>query len=339
MAAVDELAASSDTQTACRAVGIPRASYYRGKAAGGAVRRAVQRPRATAWQMSPAERGVVLDVLNSPRFVDQAPAEVYATLLDEGVYLCSERSMYRILAEHGEVRERRDQLRHPVAAKPELVATAPNQVWTWDITKVRTVEKWSFFALYVVLDMFSRMVVGWSLVLRENSAVARALIETCCREQGVTRDQLTLHADHGAAMTSKTLAELLIDLGVARSHSRPRVSDDNPYSEAHFKTVKYRPGFPDRFGPIQEAREYFRRLIHWYNHEHHHAAIGLLTPADVHYARTQEVIANRQSVLAAAYAAHPERFRRPPVPPALPAEVWINRPGTATLPLTPPTTS
>jgi len=338
MAAVTELATSTDTRTACLAVGLPRATYYRLKAGVAAGRRTVRRGRAPAWQLSAEERAQVLEVLHAPRFVDKAPAEVYATLLDEDVYLCSERTMYRILAAEGEVRERRDQLRHPVAAKPELVAQAPNQVWSWDITQVKTVEKWAFYALYVVLDIFSRFVVGWSLVLRENAAVARQLIEACCREQGITRQQLTLHADRGSAMTSKTLAELLIDLGVARSHSRPHVSNDNAFSEAQFKTVKYRPDSPECFGPIQDARAYFAQLFRWYNHEHRHAGIGLLTPADVHYGRAQEVIARRQSVLMAAYAAHPERFRRPPTAPSIPSEVWINHPGTGSLPVGQPTT-
>jgi putative transposase len=324
MAAVAELAATTDTATACRALGIGRATWYRHRQPRPNPERQPG-PKPT-WALSPADRAAVLDVLHEPRFVDKAPAEIVATLLDEGRYLCSERTMYRVLAAADEVRERRNQLRHPWATKPELVATAPNQVWSWDITKLRTTEKWHYYALYVVLDIYSRYIVGWTVALRESATLATRLISESCRQQGVARDQLTLHADRGSAMTSKTLAELLIDLGVAKSHSRPHVSNDNAYSEANFKTLKYRPEFPERFGPIEHARAFCRQFVAWYNHDHRHAGIGMLTPADVHTGRAEEVIAARHRVMMAAYAANPTRFRRPPARPNGPIEAWINRP-------------
>lgn len=333
MAAVSELAVTSDVQTACWALGVPRASYYRHLSPPVQRRSEGTRRRPPAWALSPAERDKVLEVLHSPRFVDKAPAEVYATLLDEGTYLCSERTMYRILRSVGEVRERRNQLRRPPAAKPELVAKAPNQVWSWDITKLKSTDKRAFYCLYVVLDIFSRYVVGWCVVPREDATVARELVEACCDRHGITPDQLTLHADLGAAMTSRTMAECMIDLGIVRSHSRPHVSNDNPYSEAGFKTFKYRPDYPGRFGPIEEARAYFHDLFAWYNHEHRHLGIGLLTPADMHFGRASEVTAKRARVLAAAYAEHPERFRRQPVPPTVPTEAWINQPDPSLLPV------
>jgi putative transposase len=324
MSTLQELAAATDTATACRSLGIGRATWYRQKKAARPAK-PKSRPQPT-WTLSEQERARVLATLHEPRFVDKAPAEVYATLLDEAVYLCSERTMYRILAASGEVAERRDQLRHPHAAKPELVARAPNQLWSWDITKLKTVDKWGYYALYVVLDVFSRYVVGWTVTLRENAQIAKNLIETSCRREGIALGQLTLHADHGQTMLSKTLAQLLIDLGVAKSHSRPHVSNDNPYSEAQFKTLKYRPDFPEVFGSLQDAAGYCRAAFAWYNDDHRHVGLGLLTPADVHYGRAQEVMDRRQQVLAAAHAAHPARFRRPSTPRPLRREVWINQP-------------
>jgi putative transposase len=269
----------------------------------------------------------VLDVLHEPRFMDLAPAEVYATLLDEGIYLCAERTMYRILAAQGEVRERRVQRRHPVYQAPELLATAPNQLWSWDITKLKGPAKWSYFHLYVLLDVFSRFVVGWMVAHRESATLAERLIATSCARQGIRREQLTLHADRGSSMTSKTVALLLADLGVTKTHSRPHVSNDNPYSEAQFKTLKYRPGFPERFGSLQDARAYAAVFFAWYNHHHRHSGIGLLTPADVHFGLAEERREQRTAVLRAAYEATPERFvRQLPRPPALPAAAWINPP-------------
>jgi putative transposase len=269
----------------------------------------------------------VLSTLRAPEFEDQPPAAVYASLLDEGRYLCSVRTMYRLLSQAGEVRERRDQLRHPRYAVPRLVATAPNQVWSWDITKLLGPWKWTYYYLYVILDIFSRYVVGWMLSERESAELARQLIAEACRRHGIVDGELTLHADRGPSMTSKSVALLLADLGVVRSHSRPRVSNDNPFSESQFKTLKTRPEFPDRFGSIQHGRAFGGTFFHWYNHEHYHSALGLLTPASVHYGTANAIIEKRQQVLAEAYAHHPERFvGRPPTVRRPPREVWINRP-------------
>ena len=268
-------------------------------------------------------------MLNTPRFVDQAPAEVYGTLLDEGRYLCSIRTMYRVLAEEEPVRERRNQLRHPRYVRPELCASAPNQVWSWDITKLLGPAKWTYYSLYVVLDLFSRYTVGWMVALRESAALAERLIRESCRKQSISPHQLVIHSDHGAAMTAKSVARLLADLGVTKSHSRPHVSDDNAYSEAQFKTLKYRPDFPPRFDSIDHTRAFCREFFGWYNDEHRHWGIGLLTPQTVHYGLADDAIRARQQVLTAAYNAHPERFvRGAPTPPQLPEDVWINQPDT-----------
>jgi putative transposase len=235
--------------------------------------------------------------------------------------------MYRILEERKQVCERRDQLQHPTYTKPELLATGPNQLWSWDITKLRGPVKWTYYYLYTILDVFSRLVPGWLIATCESASLAKQLITEACAKQGIAPDQLTLHADRGSAMRSKTVALLLADLGVTKTHSRPYVPNDNPYSEAQFKTMKYRPGYPDRFGSIQDARAWARTFFHWYNHEHYHSGLGLLTPATVHYGQAQVVLDQRQQVLAAAYAAHPERFvRGVPKLPSLPTEVWINKP-------------
>jgi putative transposase len=269
----------------------------------------------------------VLDLLHSERFVDQAPAEVYAILLDEGVYLCSVRTMYRVLEEAQEVRERRNQARHPQYAKPELLATQPNEVWSWDITKLLGPVKWTYFYLYVILDIFSRYVVGWMVARRESAGLANRLIQESCQKQGIGPAQLTLHADRGSSMASKCVAMLLADLGVTKTHSRPHVSNDNPFSESQFKTLKYRPEFPKRFGSIEDARAFCRDFFHWYNNEHRHSGIGWLTPETVHYGRAKRAISARQAVLDEAHARHPERFiRKPPKAPELPEAVWINPP-------------
>jgi putative transposase len=269
----------------------------------------------------------VRELLNSERFQDCAPREVYATLLDEATYLCSWRTMYRILAAADEVRERRAQLRRPIYTKPELLTTRPRELWSWDITKLEGPAKWTYYYLYVILDVFSRYVVGWMISERESSELAEVFIAETCAKEGIEPGDLTLHADRGSAMTSKSVAQLLCDLGVTKTHSRPHVSNDNPYSEAQFKTLKYRPDFPAQFGSLANARVWARPFFQWYNHEHHHSGIGLLTPATVHYGRAAETIAARQEVLLAAYQAHPERFvRGTPTPPALPTAVWINPP-------------
>jgi putative transposase len=277
--------------------------------------------------LKPEERETVLEVLHREKFVDQAPAQVYASLLDDGKYLCSIRSMYRVLDDANEVKERRAQRRHPRYVTPRLVACAPNQVWSWDITKLRGPVRWVLYYLYVVLDIYSRYVVGWMLAHREDGALARQLIDESCRRERVESGQLTIHSDRGPAMTSQTLAQLCDKLGIAPSLSRPRVSNDNPYSESHFKTVKYQPEFPGRFGGFDDARSYCARLIPWYNTEHHHSSLALLTPEVVHHRRADKVLQARQRVLDGAYADHPERFvRGRPLVPRLPEHVWINAP-------------
>jgi Transposase and inactivated derivatives len=268
----------------------------------------------------------VLEQLHSERFVDASPAEVWATLLDEGTYLASERTMYRLLAADGPVRERRDQLTHPPYARPELLAERPNQVWSWDITKLLGPATWTYFYLYAILDVFSRYVVGWTVQQRETGPIAEQLITQTLTQQRIDRGQLTIHADRGSSMTSQPVAFLLSDLGVTKTHSRPYTSTDNPYSEAQFKTLKYRPGFPARFDSIEHARAFCREFFGWYNHQHRHG-IGLMTPATVHHGHAEQTHTDRAAVLDAAYAATPERFvRRPPRPPALPTAAWINKP-------------
>ena len=323
IAAAEELAPAVGVTTACASLEVPHSSLYRARqgASPPALRPTPERA------LSEAERVVVRDALNSERFQDAAPRQVYATLLDEEVYLCSWRTMYRILDACDEVRERRDQLQHPNYTKPELLAIAPNQLWSWDITKLKGPLLWTYYYLYVILDIFSRYVVGWLVAEREAAYLAKELIAQTCAKQAIDRQQLTLHADHGSSMRSKPVAQLLADLGVTKSHSRPYTADDNPYSEAHFKTLKYRPDFPDRFGSLQDARAWARPFFHWYNHQHYHTGLGLMTPAMVHFGQAEDVRAQRNQVLLAAYAAHPERFvKGPPLAPALPTEVWINKP-------------
>jgi len=323
MKAANQLSERVGASTACQALGVPRSSLYRARQP-----KREPEPRPTPERaLKPEEKEQVCQVLNGERFQDCAPREVYATLLDEREYLCSWRTMYRILEERQQVRERRNLLRHPTYTKPELLATGPNQLWSWDLTKLRGPVKWTYYYLYTILDVFSRYVVGWLIAERESARLAKQLIAETCRKQGIAFDQLILHADRGSSMTSKTVALLLADLGVTKSHSRPHVSNDNPYSESQFKTMKYRPDYPDRFGSIQDARAWARAFFHWYNYEHHHTGLGLMTPVTVHYGQAQKVIEQRQQVLQAAYAAHPERFvRGVPTPPSLPTEVWINRP-------------
>lgn len=324
MTAAIELSPLVGRAAACRALEIPRASFHRALA---------PEPTAVPVRPTPAraltgtERQTVLAHLHSDRFMDQAPHQVHAALLDEGIYLCSPRTMYRLLEEHGELRERRDQLRHPTYQKPELVATRPNQVWSWDITKLRGPAKWTYFYLYVILDLFSRYVAGWMVAPRESAELAKKLIQESLDRQGISAGQLHLHADNGPSMTSKTLALKLADLGVTKSHSRPYVSDDNPFSESQFKTLKYRPEFPDRFGSLEDARAHCQGFFRWYNHEHHHSGIALLTPHMVHYGHATDVLDHRQRVLTTAFQQHPERFVRKPLRPTpLPDAVWINPP-------------
>jgi putative transposase len=326
--AVAELAPVVGTRAACAAVGRSRATHYRRHRVGAApAPRPPAEPRPQPRALSDRERAEVLEVLHSQRFVDAAPATVYATLLDEGRYLCSESTMYRLLRERGEVRERRRQATHPPRVRPELVATAPNHCWSWDITKLRGPAKWTYYHLYVIIDIYSRYVPGWLIAERESAALAERLLAETITKHQIARDRLTLHADRGTSMASKPVALLLADLGVTKSHSRPRCSNDNPFSEAQFKTLKYRPEFPERFGSIQDARAFCQRFFRWYNHEHRHSGIGLHTPADLHFGRAAAVRDDRAKVLTAAHAAHPERFvRKQPEPPALPGAVWINKP-------------
>jgi putative transposase len=329
--AVATLAPRTGTRAACAAVGAPQASYYRRhRASPPPVRRepVPQAGRVQPRALAPAERQAILEALHSVRFADLAPAEVWATLLDEGTYLGSVSTFCRVLREAGESRERRRQATHPATVKPELAATAPNRVWSWDITKLHGPAKWTCYYLYVILDIFSRYATGWMVATRESAVLAEKLIAATCAKQHISPGQLAIHADRGSSMTSKPVAFLLAGLGVTQSHSRPHVSNDNPYSESQFKTLKYRPDFPRRFASIEAARAHCQVFFPWYNHQHRHSALGLHTAADIHYGRAQAVQAARADVLTAAFAAHPERFvRQPPAPPPLPAASWINRPG------------
>jgi putative transposase len=325
--AVEELGRQVGLRMACQVLGVPRSQVYRARRTAQASAQVPLGRPTPERALPPVERTTVREVLNSPRFADCTPREVYATLLDEGQYLCHWRTMYRILEEHQEVRERRNQLRHPTYAKPEVLATRSHELWSWDITKMLGPTKWTYFYLYVILDVFSRYVVGWMVALQETATLAEELIAETCHRQGIQLGQLTLHADRGQAMTSKTVAMLLSDLGVTKTHSRPHVSNDNPYSEAQFKTLKYRPDYPGRFGSLPDARAWSRDFFNWYNYEHHHTGIGLLTPADVHYGRAEQVRKLRQQVLQVAYEKNPERFvKGPPTPQPLPTAVWINAP-------------
>jgi len=326
MDAAEKLGDDVGIHQACQALGVSRASFYRRRQQKD-VPTADRPARRSARALSVKEREQVRDTLNSDRFMDKAPREVYATLLDDGEYLCSVRTMYRILDEEKAVRERRNQLTHPNYKKPELLATGPNQVWSWDITKLLGPQKWSYYYLYVILDIYSRYVVGWMLAHREAASLASRLIRETLENQGVPEDQLTIHSDRGPSMASQTVAQLLASLGVVKSHSRPHVSNDNPFSESQFKTMKYRPEFPNRFGGYEDARGYCRSFFPWYNDEHYHTGIGLLTPAMLHYGGADKVIKDRAHVLQCAYEAHPERFVRGcPKPQTLPTAVWINPP-------------
>lgn len=335
-AAVDQLSAIVGIKPACQALGVPRASWYRRR-----NRRVCPRPvaprRYSPRALTEGEQQAALSSLYEDRFQDSSPAQVYAALLDEGQFHCSIRTialkrdsfaaMYRLLEARGGSGERRAQLTHPPYQKPELLATQANQLWSWDITKLRGPAKWTCYHLYVILDVFSRFVVGWMIAYRESAELAKRLIEHSCRKQLIAPGQLTIHADRGSSMKSKPVALLMADLGVTKTHSRPHVSNDNPYSESQFRTLKYRPGFPDRFGSIEDARGFCQTFFRWYNYEHPHSSLGLMTPAVIHHGNADDLLAHRQSVLDRAFRAHPERFvRQPPKPPPLPAAVWINKP-------------
>ena len=324
-AAVAELAAVMSTQQACRLVGRSRATHYRQMLP---ARQGPPAPRPTPPNaLTEPERQHILTVLRSPEYCDLAPAQVWARLLDDGVYLCSISTMYRLLAIAGENRERRRQRTHPANKKPELIATAPNAVWSWDITKLQGPTRGLYYELFVIIDIFSRYVVGWMVAAAETGELAQAFIADTLATQRITAGQLALHADRGTSMTSKPVAQLLVDLGVARSHSRPHVSNDNPYSEANFKTLKYCPAFPGRFGSIHDARAFCTAFFDHYNHVHRHAGIGLHTPASVHYGTAGEIRAQRTITLETAYLNNPARFGyRRPTPPRLPNIAWINEP-------------
>jgi putative transposase len=324
MAATENLSCAVGVAPACESMSVARSTlYYQRREP-----KQEARPRPKSGRaLNDGEKQKVLDELHRDRFVDKSPGEVWATLLDEGVYLCSERTMYRILADNEEVKERRNQLKHPEYRKPELLAEGPNEVWSWDITKLRGPIKWTYYYLYVILDIFSRYVVGWMVAPRETAGLAQKLIRESCKKQAIDPGQLTIHADRGSPMIAKTTAQLFVTLGISKSHSRPHVSDDNPYSESQFKTLKYRPGFPDRFGSLQDSVGFCRSFFTWYNTEHRHSGIGMLTPEVVHYGLAREVIESRKQVLEVAFEAHPERFvRGVPLPPALPQAAWINPP-------------
>lgn len=307
----------------CVALALPRSSYYRSQRV---KKEVVPRPR-SGRALGVNETIAVLAMMNSEEFCDSSPRQIWATLLDRGMYLAHWRTMYRILDENKLVKERRNQLRHPAYEKPELLATGPNELWSWDITKLRGPAKWSYFYLYVIMDVFSRYVVGWMIAHRENAVLARELIEVTCRRQGINQDELTIHADRGSSMTSKTVGQLMADLGVEKTHSRPHVPNDNPYSEAQFKTMKYRADYQKRYGSIMDARGWAQSFMAWYNHEHHHSGIGLIPPAVLHYGLGEAHRSRRRLVLDAAYAEHPERFvRGKPILPPLPEAVWINKP-------------
>lgn len=324
MEAARGLASRVGVRPACSALGVSRATYYR-RAAPATTREPRPDP---PLKLSKAEADEVVEVLNSERFMDQSPRQVWATLIDEDQrYLCSVRTMYRLLEARGEVRERRDQLRRPKYKKPELLATRPNEIWTWDITKLKGPSKGSWYYLYVILDIFSRYVVGWMVARREQAGLAKTLIEATLEKQGIERDQLTLHADRGSSMTSKTVALLMSDLGVIKSHSRPYTSNDNPYSEAQFKTLKYHSSFPERFGSLQDARGFLAHFFTWYNQQHRHSRLALLTPADVHYQRAPSVLEQRKRVLLKAFSSRRNRFKNKiPRTGILPEAVWINPP-------------
>jgi len=327
MESAEQLSPIVGTLSACQALEVSRASLYRKWSQAKAPVQETKQRAKPSHALSEEERQAVLDVLHCERFVDKAPQEIYSCLLDEEIYLCSISTMYRILRSEGEVRERRNQLRHPKYKKPELLATGPNQVWSWDITKLKGPVKWTYFYLYVILDIFSRYVVGWMVAHRESAQLAKRLMSESCRKQQIEEGQLTIHSDRGPSMKSKAVALMLSDLGVTKTHSRPYVSDDNPFSESQFKTLKYRPEFPELFGCIQDARSFCSPFFQWYNQEHYHSGVAMLTPEIVHYGQSAQIIEKRSQTLLTAYGTHPERFRgKIPTPTQLPKAVWINPP-------------
>ena len=325
MIAVEQLAQEVGTSKACDALAVSRATVYRQRHR--QANPVVVAPRSSSRALAESEREQVRQTLYSERFMDKSPYQVYATLLDEGEYLCSVRTMYRILSDEGANKERRNQLKRPNYIKPELLATSPNQVWSWDITKLKGPEKWTYYYLYVILDIFSRYVVGWMLAHREQAELASKLIRETVKKQDVREDELIIHSDRGPSMTSHSVSQLLVSLGVTKSHSRPHVSNDNPFSESQFKTMKYQPDFPTRFGCYEDGLSHCRHFFDWYNDQHYHSGIGLVTPSSLHYGQAAQVVVSRQATLETAYVKHPDRFvRGRPKPPQLPSAVWINPP-------------
>jgi putative transposase len=325
MQTVESLKTEIAVTQLCEAVGLNRSFLYRYK------KPPIVLPLTTRAQhprsLSRDEVRCVEDVLHSERFVDTSPAEVYATLLDEGKYLCSVRTMYRILATKGENLERRRGHKKGSFKRPELLANGPNQVWSWDITKLMGPQKWTYFYLYVMLDIFSRYVIGWFVSDRENGSLAKHFIDECCQKQNIKEEQLTIHSDRGSPMKSKPVAFLMADLGITKSFSRPSVSNDNPFSEAHFKTLKYHPNFPQRFGSIEDSKVFCSSFFPWYNGQHKHSGIEYYTPEDVHYGRAEQYFELRNKTLKSAHIAHPERFvGKHPKAVLPPKEVWINPP-------------
>lgn len=329
MVNIAESAQNQPISSLCPALGISRAAFYRQQnPSPKPVEKTPRKPNPNA--LSPEERENVIKILDQERFMDKAPRQVYNTLLDEGIYLCSVGTMYRILEENGQLKERRNITIHRNYKKPELLATAPKQLWSWDITKLLGPQKWTYYYLYVILDVFSRYVVGWMIAPFEKAGLATELIAATCEKQAVPPGQLTIHADRGSAMKSKPVAFLLADLGVTKTHSRPHVSNDNPFSESQFKTMKYQPAFPERFGSIEDARAFCQDFFAWYNNDHYHSGIAYLTPETVHYGKAAECLKKRSDVLEKAHQAHPERFPKgPSIPRPVPEAVWINPPETS----------
>ncbi len=326
MATAVSLGNAVGVKPACGALNIPRATFYRRKQSRQNTPAGAARPL-PPLALSAQETEAILDVTHEKRFWDSSPYQIYATLLDEGTYLGSIRTMYRILGRQGEVKERRRQVSRPNYKKPELLATAANQVWSWDITKLKGPVAWTYYYLYVILDIYSRYIVGYMIAHRESAALAKRLIRESYEKQHITEGQLCVHADRGSSMKSKAVANLLVDLGVTKTHSRPYVSNDNPYSESQFKTLKYSPGFPNRFGSIQDARLFCRSFFSWYNTEHKHSGIGYVTPEQVHYGRAQNIVEHRAKVLESAFKEHTKRFKgKMPKPFPLPEAAWINKP-------------
>lgn len=332
MDAAVSLGSALGAASACAGMGVARATYYRAKHVRAPLH-TVRQPRRSPLALSESERQQILDRLHSPEYIDVAPHTVYAMLLDDGIYLASVSTFYRILRETSGTRPRRNELVHPAYARPELLATKPCEVWSWDITKIKGPAKSAHYHLYVILDIFSRYVVGWMIADCESAELAEALIEQTYDKQGIVKGQLTLHADRGASMRSKPVANLLADLGVIKSHSRPYVSDDNPYSESQFKTMKYRPNFPDRFQSVDEARAFCQTFFSWYNDDHRHSGIGYMTPVAMHGGAAQLIYAKRKQVLQNAFLQHPNRFKScRPLPPQLPTSAGINMPKPASMP-------